>query len=51
MQWCVLHSIDQLLISVAHHEQAVMDAPRWLKIRVPANGEKGWEPLALPFPN
>lgn len=51
LAWGVLHSIDQLLIIVAHYEQAILDAPRRATARTAANDEKGWEQLALPFPN
>lgn len=50
LAWGVLHGIDQLLIIVAHYEQAIVAAPRRAKVRTAANDEK-WEQLALPFPN
>lgn len=49
LAWGVLHGIDQLLIIVAHYEQAIVAAPRRAK-RTPAKDET-WEQLALPFPN
>lgn len=50
LAWGVLHGIDQLLIIVAHYEQAIVAAPRRAKVRTTVTDEK-WEQLALPFPN
>ena len=50
LAWGVLHSIDQLLIIVAHYEQATAAAPRRTRVRA-ATKDENWEQLALPFPN
>ena len=46
----VLACVDELLIVVAHYEQAIASAPRRAKIDTAGGDEKGWEQLTLPFP-
>jgi hypothetical protein len=46
----ILGSVDELLIVVAHYEQAITEAPRPASVGNVGADERRWEQLPLPFP-